>query len=619
MSVICRKCTRLAAAAVCIVMLAAQPIGPLAVAAHPHVSSSSTSAASGSSTYSFKQISAGGTFACGLTIGGKAICWGDDTYGQAEPPGVKFMRISAGSGFACGLTAKGRIVCWGDDQYGQTKIPIGNYSEVSAGQIGACALTLTGKAVCWGADYYGVIETPPGTFTHISAGAYGACAVTSGAKILCWGSVAKNAPSGAYEQVSMGKSGYTCGLKTDGSISCWGGETASGTSPPGGSFTQVSAGYNFACALDKGGAVACWGSDTSNDGYEDYISGQTEPPSGTFSQVSSGGAESGNGHGGFGCGIRAGKVVCWGWNTRAETLGLSGTFTSVSAGGFEHCCQSALPVCALEDAPLGPGTVICWGTPLGVKPTAGFSQISVGGNVACGIKGPAGKPGPVFCWPPMGGSATNRSGPKPALKINNPPGGVFTRVSVGYYFACGLGTNGKVRCWGSTNYWKAKLPTVALSQISVGYGSACGLKAGGSGGHAIVCWGNGPTRAPAKSFSQVSVGQVSACGLVSSGTIQCWGKGSSTSPPSGKFTKVSVEGSGDAQTGPDSACGLRAASTIVCWGRPISLSGYGETYPVPKGTFIDVSTGYGFACGVRSGGAIRCWGAVDASLPVGSQ
>ena len=42
---------------------------------------------------------------------------------------------------------------------------------------------------------------------------------------------------------------HTCGLKTDGTLSCWGYNEAGKASPPGGTFTQVSAGRYHTCGL----------------------------------------------------------------------------------------------------------------------------------------------------------------------------------------------------------------------------------------------------------------------------------------------------------------------------------------------------------------------------------
>ena len=81
----------------------------------------------------FRALSAGAEFACGLTTKGAAHCWGNNekgqlgngtSGGQANEPvavtgGFVFHAISAGSEFACGLTAGGAAYCWGSNYHGQ--------------------------------------------------------------------------------------------------------------------------------------------------------------------------------------------------------------------------------------------------------------------------------------------------------------------------------------------------------------------------------------------------------------------------------------------------------------------------------------------------------------------
>jgi Regulator of chromosome condensation (RCC1) repeat len=55
----------------------------------------------------------------------------------------------------------------------------------------------------------------------------------------------------------------TCGVRTDGTLACWGDDSAGQSTPPGGTFTTVSAGGNHACAVRTDGGVVCWGQDTS--------------------------------------------------------------------------------------------------------------------------------------------------------------------------------------------------------------------------------------------------------------------------------------------------------------------------------------------------------------------
>ena len=153
---------------------------------------------------------------------------------------------------------------------------------------------------------------------------------------------------------------FTCGLRTDGTVECWGLDHFGGeTTPPNGTFTAISSGYGHACGVRTNRTLACWGSDTSGQaspptGTFDAIAAGTlhscglktdgtiecwgdvyfDPPSGTFSALADG------------CGIRTdGTVECWRWYTAP-----AGRFTSV-AGGSSHWCGIKTD-----------GTVECWGT-----------------------------------------------------------------------------------------------------------------------------------------------------------------------------------------------------------------------------------------------------------------
>ena len=77
------------------------------------------------------------------------------------------------------------------------------------------------------------------------------------------------ASAGGFTQVSAGYL-HTCGVRTDGTLACWGGNSDGQATPPDGTFTQVSAGYLHTCGVRTDGTLACWG---RND------SGQATPPS----------------------------------------------------------------------------------------------------------------------------------------------------------------------------------------------------------------------------------------------------------------------------------------------------------------------------------------------------
>ena len=60
------------------------------------------------------------------------------------------------------------------------------------------------------------------------------------------------------ETVSAGDS-YSCATRNNGTLACWGSDYAGLTTPPAGTFTQLSSGRYSSCALRTDGTVACWG------------------------------------------------------------------------------------------------------------------------------------------------------------------------------------------------------------------------------------------------------------------------------------------------------------------------------------------------------------------------
>ena len=260
--------------------------------------------------------------------------------------------------------------------------------------------------------------------------------------------------SPVYLMVSAGWS-YSCGLRSDGSVVCWGRDNVGQASAPGGSFTQVSAGGEHSCGLRSDGSVVCWGRDNV---------GQASAPGGSFTQVSAGG---GHEFGGHSCGLRSdGSMICWGHRGFGE-LGSPGAwymqlslYMQVSAG-VTHSCGL-----------LWNGSVVCWGNGADGQTSAprdSFTEVSAGVTHSCGLR----SDGSVVCW------GANEDGQSDA------PGGSFTQVSAGFWHSCGLRSDGSVVCWGANEDGQSDAPGGSFTQVSAGFWHSCGLRSDGS----VVCWG----------------------------------------------------------------------------------------------------------------------------------
>jgi alpha-tubulin suppressor-like RCC1 family protein len=240
---------------------------------------------------------------------------------------------------------------------------------------------------------------------------------------------------------------------------------------------------------------------------------------------------------------------------------------------------------------------------------------------------------------------------------------VFTAVRSGSLHACGILTDGSVRCWGSNSYGELgdgttteRLIPVAVSggfsftAVSPGWAATCGITTTRAG----YCWGgnitglfgdgsgnNSLTPVPAASglsLAGLNQGDQHTCGLTPSGTSYCWGwnrygqlgNGSKTDSPvpvpvSGDLTFGTLTTSGPA----DHTCGLTAGGSAYCWGLnrsgqigtptsdtctlPLSRKGTVSCALTPVAvsggfTFAAVSAGGGHTCGVTTSGAAYCWG-----------
>ena len=272
-----------------------------------------------------------------------------------------------------------------------------------------------------------------GSFVSVSAGVQHTCGVRSDGSVVCWGNYdtgRATPPAGSFDSVSAGLF-HTCGVKSDGSVACWGDDESGQATPPAGSFDSVSAGDYHTCGVKSDGSVACWGDDES---------GRATPPAGSFVSVSAGDYHT--------CGVRSdGSVACWG----NEATAPAGSFDSVSAGSFHTCGVRS------------DGSVACWGfhfygetTP----PAGSFVSVSAGGYHTCGVRGD----GSVACW---GWDEYDQA---------TPPAGSFVSVSAGSGHTCGVRSDGSVACWGDDESGQATpptAPTAAPTEAPLVYEAFC--------------------------------------------------------------------------------------------------------------------------------------------------
>lgn len=439
----------------------------------------------------FTQLSVGWHHTCGLRVNGSVDCWGENIHGEAVDQPGPFVQVRAGGHHTCGLNADGSITCWGSNDYGQSEYHVGPFGESNnvtiyppvAEDQSISTDEDTPKGVILGAtDHdndpltYEVITEPqhgtligrlPNLTYRPAPNYYGLDSFTFrsndgfvDSNIATVGITVDPVDDPPFVMVSypmqvlsVAGAGYTCGIKVDGSVDCWGapdddfgddGQAVDQTGP----FTQISTGGWHTCGLKPDNRVECWG---NND------DGQTTNQGDQFIQVSVGLRHT--------CGVKLdGSVNCWGNNENGQAADQTGPFVQVDASNYHSCGLKP------------DGSVDCWGNRetqydswLDDMPGP-FVSISVGGNTDCGLK----PDGSVDCWGADDfGEGEDRPGP-------------FSQIVTSGNDTCGLKMDGSVECWGENLCSAGSDQPGPFTQISVGWGHSCGLKPDGS----VDCWGN---------------------------------------------------------------------------------------------------------------------------------
>ncbi len=458
-------------------------------------------------------------------------------------------------------------------------------------------------------------------FSSVSVGSWFSCGLRTDGTIDCWGSdwwrQVSDVPSGTFLAVDAGGR-HACGLRSDGSVECWGYNTSDANRlrqdrdwsnrAPQGTFAALSVGYNYSCGLLADGTIDCWGDDdwTLYSGVRGH---RVDPPDGTYVAVTAGV--------GFACGIRAGgTVACWGNRTSLPGGGFlvlppTGEFSAVSAGGRFAC--------GLRPA----GQVECWGydeysePPVG-NPTGEFVDIAAAGTGACGLR----TNDRVECW-----SQSSRFGtPLGVSGRPNSPVGTFSEVDSSGYHVCALNGSGRIECWGNDSVLASSPqnranPSLGFQKLLGADG--CGVRGDGS----VACWG-GAWRIPAWDAPSEIVGfGVSIVGGISDvddldyfgiwvyhqsgrwnrsmtvvhhsdGSVRLLGNAGRYYTDRYHYypaLDLVLSGSFAEIDGP---CGLQTDGVVVCWNH---LGSIVQRWP---GKYADL----GGVCGVRQNGSIACPG-----------
>ena len=274
----------------------------------------------------FTAVDTGGLgYSCALGVDGVIGCWGGLFTGRGLfPPASRYTAVATERAHttypdsisdyptSCAIRADDRTVdCWGTYLAGS---PGGQFSAIDGGLYGRyCGIRTDGTLACWRRNRTDLTDVPEGRFRAVAVGVTMSCAIRVDGTVGCWGEDAESGvtevPTGRFAAISSFDSGRSphgsgiasrrstvCGLRTDGSVTCWGANHHALSDVPDGRFVAVTTGQAHACALKPDGTAVCWGSDEH---------GRSTPPYGPFTALTAGDSNT--------CGLRTdGTVDCWG-------------------------------------------------------------------------------------------------------------------------------------------------------------------------------------------------------------------------------------------------------------------------------------------------------------------
>jgi alpha-tubulin suppressor-like RCC1 family protein len=283
----------------------------------------------------FAQISSYGRHTCGITLAGKAYCWGYNGWGglgdgsnssQSFTPvavsgGITFRAISTGADHTCGVATDNRAFCWGNNDWRQlgagavfTTSPTIvsetlRFSKITAGTAFTCGITTANETYCWGANSIGQI----GDGGKIS---YGNVFVAAPQKVV---------GGQSFQSVTLGNQ-FACALTTVGQGYCWGSnnsklgngtqgvDTSSPVPMAGGiAFQTISAGYGHSCGVITSFQVYCWGLNGSGQLGSTVANGSNPVRAGNIEAIEAAASGIGTGSGAHSCAIAKDRLTVWCW------------------------------------------------------------------------------------------------------------------------------------------------------------------------------------------------------------------------------------------------------------------------------------------------------------------
>jgi alpha-tubulin suppressor-like RCC1 family protein len=196
----------------------------------------------------------------------------------------RWLSIVAGQDHTCGLTTADDVYCWGDNQRGQlgqgdrastpvpARVPLaGPVRVLATGFSHACALLEDGALWCWGDGYEGQLAQDD-VFVRSADDEEQSRDLDGLEPVLVPAPLDDAGESIAWRDVDTGE-GHSCAIAVDGALWCWGrnSQRQLGAGSDGGQsrvplrvgedhdWQTVDAAQNYTCALKADGSLWCFG------------------------------------------------------------------------------------------------------------------------------------------------------------------------------------------------------------------------------------------------------------------------------------------------------------------------------------------------------------------------
>ena len=206
---------------------------------------------------------------------------------------------------------------------------------------------------------------------------------------------------------------------------------------------------------------------------------------------------------------------------------------------------------------------------------------------------------------------------------NRPPADVLAakveQINCAHNGCCALlppGSNKKMSCWShkQTFYPPNNGNDLDPLMFGIGYDHACALNKDNT----VKCWGNGPGRGPQTSApaglraKSIAVATFFNCAIQMDDTVMCWGAIDRNPPEPTKAKLVAAINHHNTRADEDDitmstghVCAILMDDTLKCWGDNID----GTTdVPPDLGRVRDVAAATYNTCAVKLDGEVRCWG-----------